>query len=616
LFYKEWCVGEVMKKAFRNLSIVCSVLVLPLLSATSAFADIKEEKQEETEALTSLDEDSVLDFNKIESGTAVVPIEETAQNPSDTSTIDETPVTSVSQFSDVAPTDWAFQALQSLVERYGCIAGYPNRTYRGNRALTRYEFAAGLNSCLEQATKLIASSTSDLVTKQDLDTVQRLNQEFQPELAQLRGRIDNLEQRVAEVKASQFSATTKLTGEFQFVVGGVLAGNNVITKQPAPRTITLSDRVRLILSSSFSGKDQLRISLFAGNITSLGGVPNPRGNFSNPLSTQNPTGGIFGTFDGRTADNASPAFGANQFYLGGIRYRFPLTENTQFNVFAQSDGALEIGLSGPTNPYFEGSAANGISRFSRRNMVYNYGDTGPGIAILHKFSKQFELGVSYSAPNGDNPTPNNGLFTGRYVAFGQLTYFSPSRDFRFALSYANTYSPPGTLGQGGTNFGPAAGSNLANSTISTNLQNAANGIVDKGTVGNLYGVGAFYKLSPKFAVNGFVGYSSHRFLEYGDADVWNWGVGLSFPDLGKEGSLGGLFVGMAPKLTSLSRNVDLGAGRGQADKDTSLHVEGWYQYQLTDNIAITPGIIWVTTPNSDASNPGAVITWLRTTFRF
>jgi len=45
-------------------------------------------------------------------------------------------VTSVSQLSDVRPTDWAFQALQSLVERYGCIAGYPDGTYRGNRALT------------------------------------------------------------------------------------------------------------------------------------------------------------------------------------------------------------------------------------------------------------------------------------------------------------------------------------------------------------------------------------------------------------------------------------------------------------------------------------------------
>ena len=55
---------------------------------------------------------------------------------------DEAQVTSVSQLSDVQPTDWAFQALQSLVERYGCIVGYPDKTFRGNRALTRYEFAA------------------------------------------------------------------------------------------------------------------------------------------------------------------------------------------------------------------------------------------------------------------------------------------------------------------------------------------------------------------------------------------------------------------------------------------------------------------------------------------
>ena len=54
-------------------------------------------------------------------------------------------VTSVWQLSDVNPRDWAFQALQSLVERYGVITGYPDGTFKGNRALTRYEFAAGLN---------------------------------------------------------------------------------------------------------------------------------------------------------------------------------------------------------------------------------------------------------------------------------------------------------------------------------------------------------------------------------------------------------------------------------------------------------------------------------------
>jgi hypothetical protein len=68
-------------------------------------------------------------------------------------------VTSVSQLTDVKPTDWVFQALQSLVERYGCIAGYPDRTFRGNRALTRYEFAAGVNACLDRVNELINAAT-------------------------------------------------------------------------------------------------------------------------------------------------------------------------------------------------------------------------------------------------------------------------------------------------------------------------------------------------------------------------------------------------------------------------------------------------------------------------
>ena len=136
-------------------------------------------------------------------------------------------VNSVSQLSDVQPTDWAFQALQSLVERYGCIAGYPNGTYRGNRAMTRYEFAAGLNACLERVNELIATATTDLVKKQDLATLQRLQEEFPTELATLRGRVDVVEAKNAELQANQFSTTTKLTGEVVAVVSDVLRGDRV-----------------------------------------------------------------------------------------------------------------------------------------------------------------------------------------------------------------------------------------------------------------------------------------------------------------------------------------------------------------------------------------------------
>ncbi|MHC5748747.1 MAG: hypothetical protein ACYTXT_44340, partial [Nostoc sp.] len=41
-------------------------------------------------------------------------------------------VTSVDQFTDIQPTDWAFHALQSLVEQYGCLRGYPDSTFGGN----------------------------------------------------------------------------------------------------------------------------------------------------------------------------------------------------------------------------------------------------------------------------------------------------------------------------------------------------------------------------------------------------------------------------------------------------------------------------------------------------
>ncbi|RMH64969.1 MAG: S-layer homology domain-containing protein, partial [Cyanobacteria bacterium J003] len=92
-------------------------------------------------------------------------------------------VTSVNQLSDVSPTDWAYQALASLVEKYGCIAGYPDGTFRGNRAATRYEMAAALNACLDVISDRFA-------TKEDLATLRRLMDEFKAELATLRGRVD------------------------------------------------------------------------------------------------------------------------------------------------------------------------------------------------------------------------------------------------------------------------------------------------------------------------------------------------------------------------------------------------------------------------------------------
>ena len=127
-------------------------------------------------------------------------------------------VTNVNQLRDVAPTDWAYEALRSLVARYSCIVGFPNQTYRGSQPLTRYEFAAGLNSCLNQIERLIASSES--VSAEDLTTIERLSQEFAAELATLNGRVDELESRAAVLEDNTFSTTTKLNAEIvNYILG-------------------------------------------------------------------------------------------------------------------------------------------------------------------------------------------------------------------------------------------------------------------------------------------------------------------------------------------------------------------------------------------------------------
>ena len=168
-------------------------------------------------------------------------------------------VTSVSQLSDVQPTDWAYQALSNLVERYGCVAGYPNGTFGGGRAMTRYEAAALLNACLDRVTEVT-------------DELKRLANEFSDELAVIRGRVSTLEAKVGALEATQFSTTTKLRGEANFVLGGVdNAWTPGTSKNPASTNVgntAFNYDLRLNLDTSFTGKDLLRTRLRSGNFSS------------------------------------------------------------------------------------------------------------------------------------------------------------------------------------------------------------------------------------------------------------------------------------------------------------------------------------------------------------
>ncbi len=139
-------------------------------------------------------------------------------------------VTSVSQFSDVQPTDWAYQALSNLVTKYGCVAGYPNGTFKGKQAMTRYEAAALLNACLDRVTEMT-------------EELKRLLKEFEKEMAVLKAKVDGLEAKTEELAATQFSTTTKLKGQSVFWLGGTKYNGRNKGESPLANTSNGLDNV-------------------------------------------------------------------------------------------------------------------------------------------------------------------------------------------------------------------------------------------------------------------------------------------------------------------------------------------------------------------------------------
>ena len=477
-------------------------------------------------------------------------------------------VTSVSQLRDVQPTDWAFQALQSLVERYRCIAGYPDGTFRGNRALTRFEFAAGLNACLERINEIIAAQLEGILNRDDLLTLQRLTEEFAAELATLRGRVDALEVRVAEIEANQFSTTTKLFGESIFALSLAEGGNSV--GGDVDSGVQFGTRTRLNFDTSFTGRDLLRTRLEINNLDAFSGT-----------NTFTPEGDLkFGVDPYQAGDNT--------VRLDSLLYS--TTVGPANVVFMANAGAADDFAS--TITPLDGDGGSGaLSRFGTRAPIYNM-VRGAGIGLTFDAGPA-EVSLGYLAENASRPTRRNGLTDGPYGALAQLV-FKPVTGLQLGLTYVNAYR---------TDM-------LTGSQLATPVSSLAppDGLT---TISNAYGVQLGFDTGA-FAIGGWAGYTNARILDQGlkgDLGIWNWAVNLAV-NAGPPGSQFGLVVGMEPRVTKDDFNGAL------EDRDTSLHVEGFYQYQLTENIAITPGFIWLTAPDHNDLNDDVVIGTIRTTFRF
>ena len=481
-------------------------------------------------------------------------------------------VTSVSQLSDVQPTDWAFQALQSLVERYGCIAGYPDGTFRGNNFMTRFEFAAGLNACLDQIVAIVGGG--DTLDPSDLATIRRLQEEFAAELATLRGRVDGLEARTAELEANQFSTTTKLNGEAIFALSDTF-GAAVGESSGDPTQTQFGYRVRLNFDASFTGRDRLRLRLQDRNLNQLSG----------PTGTNMSRLGFAGTTDG--------------VELARAVYRFPMGDNLR--GFLVATGFSAENMSEVLSPQAS-SGSGALSRFGRYNPVFRL-SSGAGGGVQARFG-DFGLDVGYLAGNANNPERKNGLFNGDQGAFANLTY-ALGDNVNLGVFYDRHYFPSGEV-------------NLSGTTGSANARNPFGSDVAVGTdtLGGQFrlGLGAI-------DLSGWLGFTwanaqnSANGFESGDrAEIINYALSLTAPDLGGPGNLAGLIVGVPPQATRVQRSDP--ALLGREDTDTSLHIEAFYRHRLNDNIAITPGFFVITNPEHNSNNEAQWVGTIRTTFSF
>ena len=454
-------------------------------------------------------------------------------------------VTSISQFSDVQPSDWAYQALSNLVEKYGCVAGYPNGTYKGGQAMTRFEAAALLNACLDRVTETT-------------DELQRLLKEFQSELAVLKGRVDGLDNRVGNLEATQFSTTTKLKGEVNFMLGGVPSLET--NKGADVGNTTFNYDLRLNFDTSFTGKDLLRTRLRSGNFSS------------------DPFGSSSSLFKLDKAESTS-----NQVTIDRLYYQFPVTKSITLTA-----GPLVRNTEMTWVPTAYKSEILDFFQLAGASGVYNKA-TGAGFGAQWKQPTQkgqggFIAGMNYVAQNGDDTS--TGVFNsdGALNFLAQVGYRAPQWGAAVGYRYGTEGSRVRTFNALGGGSGALVSGQESNSiAMSAYWQPSESGIVPS--------------ISAGYGYNGVSGNGSVT----GATDSDSWYVGLQWSDVFAQGNSAGVAVGQPGNSENISQD--------------STMLEVFYKYQVTDNISITPAIFYVSN-NQRFQNESSFGGVVQTKFKF
>lgn len=465
-------------------------------------------------------------------------------------------VTSVSQFSDVKPTDWAYQALSALVEKYGCVAGYPNGTYGGGKAMTRYEAAALLNACLDRVTEVT-------------DELKKLMNEFKAELAVLKGRVDGLEARVGVLEANQFSTTTKLKGIATFVIGGnSFSGGDaarVAAAQTSQGAVSFNYDVRLNLDTSFTGKDLLRTTLRAGNFknSAFRGGPNA------------PLNNLEVGFEEECGDNTDCG---DVVAINRLFYQFPIGSGFTATVGARvrQDDMLAMWPS-----VYPGDSVLDIFTYAGSSAAYSL-NLGAGAGLTYNDPSGFNASINYVSKNGQNG--GNGSGAG---ANGGILTSASQQTFTTQVGYAAK--------NWGTAMAYTYGQNLAIAGTPY-LGALSTGIASQGrTTGyNTIALSAYWQPSkggtwvPSISTGwGYTGFNINGSSQ--TAAAQSWYVGLQWADAFVKGNAAGFAFGQPTFVTQTPV-------ANTFPNDAGYAFEAWYKFQVTDHISVTPAVFYLTNP--------------------
>jgi len=508
----------------------------------------------------------------------------------------EEQVTSINQFSDVKPTDWAFQALSNLIERYGCVAGYPDGTYRGAKAMTRYEAAALLNACLDRISEVT-------------DELKRLMKEFEKELAVLRGRVDGLEAKVGELEANQFSTTTKLRGDTRWVLGalnydGNQGDNGVYGPDSKGKYVNLREAltfnydVRLNFDTSFSGKDLLRTTLRAGNFRDSGFTS------SNPVT---PLANLDAAFEQScgTGTDCGDVVAINRLF-----YRFPI--GSSFTAVVGGRMRQDDGLAVKPSVYTADKILK-IWDFNGAPGAYSQLlGAGGGLWWKQPGKTGFSFGGVYVSANGDAGAPNSEACTSYTGDCGGIGNSASRQSGTLQLAYTGkgwNLTGAYTYNSAGVNI---AGTPLSQALLPNVYNGNGSGRVNSWSVAGYWQPlenGWFPSLSAGWGYNDYQygGTVESTTLLVDSAASQSWYVGLNWRDLFAKGNALGFAVGQPTFITSLT-------GIGGDDIETydgNYAFEVYYKFQVTDNIAVTPSLFWLSRPrgalSSAASSAATVI---------